>query len=80
MTSRTPNSFILFLKKVCADYQENKREDEGFTRLNAPKLAEMAAYHWSHMTDIEKRPYFEAARANQNPRVDRDENCASYVK
>lgn len=64
-TKKTPNSFIWYLKKVCRDYQFMKSEDENYTKLNAPKLAEMAAYHWSHMSDDEKRPYVEAAMINQ---------------
>lgn len=62
---KSPNSFILFLKKVCQDYQFMKSEDENYTKLVAPKLAQMASYHWSHMSDDEKRPYVEASRNNK---------------
>lgn len=54
------NSFFWFYKKICKEYQLNK-EDEYYTKMNGPSLAKMAAYHWSHMTDLEKEPYRRAS-------------------
>ncbi|KAG5676527.1 hypothetical protein PVAND_006355 [Polypedilum vanderplanki] len=70
------NSFIWFLKKVCADYQFMKQEDEDYIKLSAPKLAEMASYHWSHMSDLEKQPYIDAAKRNQQPKIEMDKNSS----
>jgi len=72
------NSFIWFLKKVCQDYQFMKSEDENYTKLSAPKLAEMASYHWSHMSDLEKQPYVEAAKRHQMGGITKSD--ISYVK
>jgi hypothetical protein len=75
---RKANSFIWFLKKVCIDYQLNKQEDPDTTKLNASKLARMAAYHWSHMSDIEKEPYRRAAVLQAMPKLERCET-PSYI-
>jgi hypothetical protein len=77
-TQKPLNSFIWFLKKVCQDYQFMKSEDENYTKLSAPKLAEMASYHWSHMSDVEKKPYVEAAKRNQMEKITKSD--ISYVK
>lgn len=73
------NSFFWFLKKVCADYQLNKQEDDDYTKLNAPNLARMASYHWSHMTDLEKAPYRQAAVLQQMPKIEKLES-PSYIR
>ena len=65
MSTKLPNSFIFFLKKVCQDYQQIKSENENYTKLNAPKLAEIASYHWSHMSDNERQPFVDAAKGLQ---------------
>lgn len=78
MSNSKLNSFIWYMKKVCADYQLNKQEDEDFTKLNAPKLAKMASYHWSHMTDLEKAPYRLAANLNAMPEMPKYEK-PSYI-
>jgi hypothetical protein len=72
------NSFFWFLKKICADYQQNKIEDQDYTKMNAPKLAQMASYHWSHMTDLEKAPYRRAAALHQMPKIEKQEP-PSYI-
>lgn len=73
------NSFFWYLKKVCADYQLNKQEDPYQTKLNAPNLARMASYHWSHMTDLEKEPYRRAAILQQMPEIIKQES-PSYIR
>ena len=79
MASQKPlNSFIWFHKKVCKDYQFMKSEDENYTKLSAPKLAEMSSYHWSHMSDLEKQPYLEAAKRNQIGKITNSD--ISYIK
>lgn len=72
------NSFIWFLKKICQDYQLMKSKDENYTKLSAPKLAEMASYHWSHMSDAEKQPYVKAATKNQMGKITKSD--ISYIK
>lgn len=82
MSERKPNSFIWFMKKICADYQLNKADDDDYTRLNAANLARMASYHWSHMTDIEKEPYRRAALLQAMPETSQHQNCKtlSYIR
>lgn len=70
------NSFFWFMKKICNDYQLNKLDGD-FTKLNAPNLARMASYHWSHMSDIEKEPYRIAAVSGKMPQVKKCES--SYI-
>ena len=71
------NSFFWFMKKICNDYQLNKLDGD-FTKLNAPNLARMASYHWSHMSDIEKEPYRIAANLGKMPQVERCES-SNYI-
>ena len=78
-TQKPINSFIWFFKKVCQDYQFIKSEDENYTKLSGPKLAEMASYHWNHMSDVEKQPYVEAVKKNQVEEIV-EKSEISYVK
>jgi hypothetical protein len=57
-----------------------RQNEENFTKLNAPKLAEMAAYHWSHMSDIERAPYVRAAERDEMEKLLENQNSPSYVK